>query len=116
MTPTKPTLFALGILLLAGGSISAAPAVVMEDVNLRAGPGYQHAVVDVIPSGVTVNAGRCGGGWCQVNYAGRRGFARSGYLSFGNVADQAPLAASRGAATEPITNPLLLPGIRPWTW
>ena len=56
MTPMKPTLVAAGFLLLAGVPISAAPAVVMEDLNLRAGPGYQHSIVDVIPGGVTVNA------------------------------------------------------------
>ncbi len=116
MTPMKQTLAAAGMLWLSGGLASAAPAVVMEDLNLRAGPGYQHGIVEVIPGGATVDAGRCGGGWCQVNYAGRIGFARSGYLSFGNVSARAPLAASRAAAMEPITNPLLLPGIRPWTW
>jgi hypothetical protein len=51
-----------------------------------------------------------------VNYAGRTGFARSGYLSFGGDA-RAKAPARRSYEPEPrITNPLLLPGTRPWTW
>ena len=113
MTPMKQTLVAGGILWLSCGSASAAPAIASEDLNLRAGAGSQYGVVAVIPGGATVDARGCGGGWCRVSYAGRSGFARRDFLAFGGRASGLARAANRD---QEITNPLLLPGIRPWTW
>jgi uncharacterized protein YraI len=61
----------------------AEPAVVTGDVNLRSGPSTRYAVIDTMPAGATVNVYDCGGGWCQVSWAGVRGFASSRYLDGG---------------------------------
>ena len=114
MVPMKQAPITAWMLALSGGTASAEPAV-SSDLNMRSGPGFDFGAVEVIPGGATVDAGGCGRGWCRVNYAGRTGFARSGYLSFGGAARVD--APRRGAPSEPpITNPLLLPGIRPWPW
>jgi uncharacterized protein YraI len=116
MVPMKQALITACVLALSGGMASAEPAVVSSDLNMRSGPAFDYGVVEVIPGGAAVDARGCGRGWCRVNYAGRTGFARSGYLSFGGTV-RADAPRRRGADSEPpITNPLLLPGIRPWTW
>jgi uncharacterized protein YraI len=116
MVPIKKSLIAICTFVSLGGVACADSAVVSSDLNLRSGPGFDFGVVEVIPGGAAVDARECGRGWCRVNYAGRTGFARSGYLSFGGDA-RAKAPARRSYEPEPrITNPLLLPGTRPWTW
>lgn len=87
MIPLKKTLLAAGLLALSTGMASAFPAVVENDLNLRAGPGTGYHVIDVMPGGAAVQAGNCYGGWCRVNYGGRTGYASRSYLDIGRAGD-----------------------------
>jgi len=66
----------------------AAPGVAKGSVNLRAGPGSAYARIATIPAGAQVNVLRCRN-WCEVVYAGRKGWASAAYIARG--------AARRGA-------------------
>jgi SH3-like domain-containing protein len=68
---------------LAAGA-SAAPGVAKGSVNLRAGPGTNHARIATIPAGAPVNVLRCGR-WCEVIYSGRKGWASAAYISRGGA-------------------------------
>lgn len=75
----KSLLLAAGILLAGSIAASARPAVVTTDLNVRSGPGTGYPVISSIPTGASVNVGRCTGSWCQVG----GGWASARYLAFG---------------------------------
>ncbi|SDB17353.1 SH3 domain-containing protein [Bauldia litoralis] len=60
----------------------AAPGVARGDVNLRTGPGTKYARIATIPAGSRVDVLQCAR-WCQVIYAGRRGWASASYIARG---------------------------------
>lgn len=63
------------------GQISVA-AITTSNVNLRAGPSTRTRVIVVVPAGTSVRLReRRLDGWSEVEYAGRRGFIYSRYLS-----------------------------------
>ena len=81
----KPILIALSLLF----ALAAAPASASEpvsvataDVNLRAGPGTQYPIVTTIPYGSSVSLYGCTAGvtWCDVGWAGERGWVAATYL------------------------------------
>jgi uncharacterized protein YraI len=79
----KNTLLAGGAaLLLSGGVALAAPATAESGVNVRSGPGTNYAVIGALSAGETVDAGNCGGGWCQVSFSGGTGYVSGNYLAF----------------------------------
>jgi uncharacterized protein YraI len=80
------TAFATGLLLAAmAGSASAqtAPALVVNDLHHRAGPTSNSHSFGVIRGGITIEAGPCGGGWCQAYLNGNPGYVSEQYLDFG---------------------------------
>jgi hypothetical protein len=68
------------ILALSTGWAAAAPAVVLDYLNLRVGPGYDYGVIEVIPAGWIIDAGACVDGWCQANVNGFAGYVDANYL------------------------------------
>jgi|SRR5215472_18788331 len=56
-------------------------AYLLATVPLRAGPGANYDLVQVVPQGDLVGVAGCSGGWCAVLWKGRRGFATAGVLS-----------------------------------
>jgi uncharacterized protein YraI len=69
-------------------------AVVITDLNLRAGPGPVYPVLTTIPANATVNIYGCDVdlAWCDIDWNGNRGWSYSAYLTYaGPVA--APLPA-----------------------
>jgi hypothetical protein len=87
----------VGSFLIASVAVAtAAPAVVTGDLNLRAGPGTGYGVMTVLPAGATVDAWRCSGNWCRVDYAGYSGFASASYLDIGGYAAAPPPAVYVG--------------------
>jgi uncharacterized protein YraI len=118
-------MIAAGLLALSGGAASANPAVVAQDLHLRAGPGANYAVVSVMPQGADVQAWNCDGGWCRVSYNGETGFASRRYLDVGyarmtrpanRAYAYAPRPAYRTYAyAAPLPNPLDFP-LLPWNW
>jgi SH3-like domain-containing protein len=77
---------ASGAVLLAIATVAAAaaPGIATGSVNLRAGPGTGYARIATIPAGARVNVLRCGG-WCEVVFNGRRGWASAAYIGRGGV-------------------------------
>jgi len=89
-----------GLLALSTGFATAAPAVVQQDLNLRAGPGIDYEVISAMPSGATVDVMGCEAGWCRVAFGGTTGFASRGYLGLGGGLAAAP-PSSYGVAVGP---------------
>jgi uncharacterized protein YraI len=79
MLSLKRISVALAALAMSSGV--AAAAVATTSLNIRDEPGTQGEVIGVIPVGAQVATLGCNGGWCEVNYAGRKGFASAAYLS-----------------------------------
>ncbi|MCB1496855.1 MAG: SH3 domain-containing protein [Bauldia sp.] len=75
--------FAVMLTTVAQGAV-AAPGVAKGSVNLRTGPSTKYARITTIPAGARVNVLRCGR-WCEVIYAGRRGWASASYIRRGNA-------------------------------
>jgi uncharacterized protein YraI len=80
MNTMKCSLMSVGFVVLSAGWAAAAPAVVLDYLNLRYAPGYDQYIIEVIPPGWVVNTGACADGWCQVNVNGVLGFVDSDYL------------------------------------
>jgi uncharacterized protein YraI len=73
----------LGVLLLAA-SAQAAPGLVRTTVTLRAGPDVGFPAVDRIPPGAQVVVHGClrEGTWCDVSFAGERGWIAAAALDY----------------------------------
>jgi uncharacterized protein YraI len=80
MNTWKCSMLSVSIVALSTGWAAAAPAVVLDYLNLRYAPGYDQYILEVIPAGWIVNAGVCADGWCQVNVNGVVGFVDADYL------------------------------------
>jgi uncharacterized protein YraI len=80
MNTWKCSMLSAGIVALSTGWAAAAPAVVLDFLNLRVGPGYEFGIIEVIPSGWIVDAGACVEGWCQVRVDGIAGYVDANYL------------------------------------
>lgn len=85
------TLSAAGI-LLAGPSLADSLGYATADVNLRAGPGPHHAVIDVIRRQDETVVDNClaNSNWCKVHYRGIDGWAYGRYLSISETLQQEP--------------------------
>jgi Bacterial SH3 domain len=56
-------------LVVSSAAIFAAPALVLSDLNMRAGPGTNSPVVITVPGGSRVDVLGCdASGWCSVRY------------------------------------------------
>jgi len=80
MSALRCSLLSAGFVALSTTWAAAAPAVVLDYLNLRYAPGYDQYIIEVIPPGWIVNTGSCVDGWCQVNVNGVLGFVDSEYL------------------------------------
>jgi uncharacterized protein YraI len=80
MNTWKCSMLSGSILALSTGWAAAAPAIVLDYLNLRFGPGYDFYIVEVIPAGWIVDAGGCADGWCQVSVNGVPGYVDANYL------------------------------------
>lgn len=63
---------------------SAATAYVSASVNVRSGPGANYGRLATLPAGITVNAGSCRNGWCQIYNGNSVGFVSARYVRFGS--------------------------------
>ena len=64
---------------------AATPGYATGNVNMRLGPSTSYAVIDTVPRGGRLTIFGClqGYAWCDVVYAGRRGWVSSRYLTSG---------------------------------
>jgi hypothetical protein len=95
MTFGKTVAFAGVLLALSAVSAAAAPALAVNNVNLRQGPGTTYTIIMTIPGGSNVDVSGCDGQWCQVTFQGQNGYAIA--TSF----DQGGGAPPPGAAVGP---------------
>ena len=81
------TVASAGVLLaLSAVSAAAAPALAVNNVNLRQGPGTTYTVILTIPGGSNVDVSGCSGQWCQVTFQGQNGYAIATSLDQGGGA------------------------------
>ena len=71
MTRLRPAIL---VWLLSAGTAAAAPATTSTNVNLRAAPGTDSAIVGKIPAGSRVEVLDCTE-WCEISWQGKHGFA-----------------------------------------
>ena len=95
MTFGKTAASAGVLLALSAVSAAAAPALAVNNVNLRQGPGTTYTVILTIPGGSNVDVSGCSGQWCQVTFQGQNGYAIATSL------DQGGGAPPPGAAGPP---------------
>jgi|SRR5690349_1531558 uncharacterized protein YraI len=69
-----PLIWGLAVALYVAPAL-AKPAYVASTVNLRAAPGTGSEIVAKIPGGSLVDAGGCDGGWCEITWQDKKGFA-----------------------------------------
>jgi uncharacterized protein YraI len=83
MTALKAAVLAGGM-LVPGVAAAATAAIVTTDLNIRTGPGTGYYAFDVIPVGgrVTVYGCATGYNWCDVGWAGTRGWVSGNYLAY----------------------------------
>src|SRR5690242_5387634 len=98
MTLMGKLMTSAGVLALSTGLAVAAPAMVENDLNLRAGPGVEFAVVAAMPGGATVDVMNCQAGWCQVAYGGTMGWASRAYLGLGGGVAAGPAYRGYGGS------------------
>lgn len=69
-------------------------AQVTADLNMRAGPGTEYPVIRTIPHGGDVDVYGCVRGytWCDVSWAGRRGWVSARYLDYYYEQRRSPIA------------------------
>jgi hypothetical protein len=83
-----------GVLLaLSAAGAAAAPALAVNNVNLRQGPGTTYTVILTIPGGSNVDVSGCSGQWCQVTFQGQNGYAIATSFDQGGGAPPPPGAA-----------------------
>jgi hypothetical protein len=80
------------LLVLSAANAAAAPALAVNNVNLRQGPGTTYTVILTIPGGSNVDVAGCNGGWCQVSFQGQNGFAIATSFDQGNGPPQSAAA------------------------
>jgi uncharacterized protein YraI len=73
--------FAACAMLFFSGAALAYPAVVTNDLNLRAGPSTANRVIATMPQGSIVDVIDCRGSWCEVEWRGRIGWASRNFLA-----------------------------------
>lgn len=74
---------AAAAIMLPAAALAAQPAFTTTDLNLRAGPGTDYPVVDMIPGGARLRIEGCiaGYNWCSVVWRGEYGWAQGDYLA-----------------------------------
>jgi len=88
------TVVGLAIACIAAPAL-AKPAYVASTVNLRAAPGTGSEIVAKIPGGSLVDTGGCDGGWCEISWQDKKGFAIQTSLDMsGRVPQQRTVAAA----------------------
>jgi uncharacterized protein YraI len=75
---------ALAALIWSGVDALASPGLTTGTVNMRAGPSARHAVIVVVPSSQSITIVGClpGSSWCDVVWAGRRGWVSASHIYY----------------------------------
>lgn len=92
----------LAVTLMSSGAYAQSNVMAYTDLNLRAGPGPQFAILGVIPANGEVEVEGCleVASWCKVQYDGIDGWASGDYLT--TIVDSAPIAIYPNRTTVPV--------------
>ena len=73
----------VGALASSGAAMAQTAATATTDLNIRSGPGPQHAVIGVVEADESVNVNGCleGSKWCTITHDGGQGWVYSDYLT-----------------------------------
>lgn len=93
---------AIAATLLSSAAYAQTSVSAWTDLNLRAGPGPQYAILGVIPANGEVMVEGCleAASWCKVNHAGMDGWASGDYLT--TVVDETPVAIYANRTKVPV--------------
>lgn len=88
---TLPAAFA-GVFMASTAAL-AHSGVTTRTVNMRIGPGTQHPVVVAVPVSQPITIVGCisGSAWCDVVWAGHRGWVSAGYIHYTAAGYWAPM-------------------------
>ena len=100
----KSVFVAAGLLALASGAATAAPALATRDLAVRAQPAGAAQVVGRIPGGSTVDARNCGQVWCRVTWSNVSGYVIRNYLDM-DEDGPAPGYGAYGPPPPPVYGP-----------
>lgn len=91
---------ALSLLAVTAAHAQSAQATATTDLNLRAGPGPNYEIVDVIAGDDKVDVAGCldAANWCEVTYNGTAGWAYGDYLNTQVGGESVVLYENRQAA------------------
>ena len=94
----------LGALALPGVAWAQTSAMATADLNIRSGPGPQHAVIGVVDVNGEVTVSGCleGSKWCQITHEGTEGWVYSDYLT-ADVSGSAVVLTERRAEVPVVT-------------
>jgi Bacterial SH3 domain len=84
MIKAAPAALCIGAVLWSVTGAAAAPALAVNNVNLRQGPGMNYAIIVTIPGGSNVDVSGCNGGWCQAAFQGQYGYLVATSVDLGN--------------------------------
>jgi hypothetical protein len=89
------------------GYRTGSSAIVLAKVNLRSGPGTDSEILASIPTGSTIDVGKCEGEWCAVTWNGQSGYAIARNLNLGGLhpASSDPPPAQPGGYAEGYDHP-----------
>lgn len=95
---------AAAVTLALSGAALAAGSVVTGDVNMRAGPGTEYAVIVTLPAGARTEIFGCveGRTWCDAAWGRYRGWVASAYLAVSYAGAPAPIVRIPVAVAPPV--------------
>ena len=74
------------------GAAVAVPAIVDRSAKLRSGPGAGYHIVATLPRGTAVDVRGCSAGWCEIVWAGGRGYIGQILLALAGMPPAAAIA------------------------
>lgn len=93
MRPKLTLAATFAALVSASASALAHPGVTTGTVNMRIGPGTGHSVIVAVPASQPITIVGClsGAAWCDVVWAGHRGWVSAGYIYYTAPGYSAPI-------------------------
>ena len=100
-----PAAAAIAVSVLPVPSMAEAVATAVTDLNVRAGPGPEHAIIGFVRGNEKVVMIGCieGSLWCHVKHRGQEGWAYSQYLATPSGASRVIISERRDPAIPTIT-------------
>lgn len=107
----------IGVGALAASTANAVPGWATGNVNMRTCGSTSCGKITTIPAGAQVDIISCGG-WCELIYAGQRGFASANYIRQGGGGGYTPVQPIYPPAPAPVqpVYPVPLPPAVYWQY